>query len=224
MNARPTHKLLAAGFLVSLSATLPAQSPEPASPVGEAKVQVFVYNYAGVAPATLARAESLAARIYARAGIRVEFLDCPLTPAEAAQFPACQLAVSPSRLALRVLSRSMSERIGLTQATFGSALFPSDGGLGMIAQVCDWCSEQMAKGSDEMHAVILGHIMAHELGHLLLGVGSHGATGLMHVPWHRKELEEAAQGSLLFTSWEAQTMRRNAAARSAAALTQVATK
>ena len=225
MNARPTHKLLATTFLVSLSATLSAQSPEPAPPAGETKIQVFVYNYAAVAPATLARAERLAGRIYGHVGIQTEFLDCPLTPAEAAQFPACQLPVAPSRLALRVLSRTMSERIGLTQATFGSALFPPDGGLGMIAQVCAYCSEQMAKGSEEMYAVILGHIMAHELGHLLLGVGSHGATGLMHVPWNHKELDMAAQGTLLFTSWEAERMRRNAAERIAASSTlQVAGK
>ena len=205
--------MAASGGLVG---TLQAQVPKP-----ESKIQVFVYNYAGVAPATLARAERLAARIYGHAGIETEFLDCPLTPAEAAQFPACVVTNVPSALVLRVLSRSMSERAGLTQLTFGSALLPPDGGPGVVAQVCAYCSEQLAKGSESMYAMVLGHTMAHELGHLLLGVGSHGATGLMHVPWNHKELELAAQGSLLFTSREAQTMRRNAAARLASSSTTI---
>jgi len=82
-----------------------------------------------------------------------------------------------------------------------------------------------AKGSKTLNAVILGHVMLHELGHLLLGVGSHGATGLMHVPWHRKELEQADQGALLFTPWEAETLRRNAAARlSATTVVQTAAR
>jgi len=55
--------------------------------------------------------------------------------------------------------------------------------------------------------------MAHELGHLLLGIGSHGATGLMHVPWHHKELENVAQGALLFTSSEGEKMRRQVSVR-----------
>jgi hypothetical protein len=62
---------------------------------------------------------------------------------------------------------------------------------------------------------MLGHLMAHELGHLLLGVRSHSASGIMHVPWQKKELEIIAQGSMLFTPWEAQTMRSKIQARRA---------
>jgi hypothetical protein len=107
----------------------------------------------------------------------------------------------------------MAERIGLSQATFGSALLPEDGGFGMTAQVCAHCCEELAKGSESLHAAILGHVMAHEIGHLLLGIGSHGPTGLMHVPWRHKELESVAQGTLLFTPSEGEKMRRQVAAR-----------
>lgn len=177
------------------------------------KVEVLIYNYAGVSAETLARAEREAARIYDRAGIETEWLDCPLTSEVAARYPACQLPVSPTRPILRILSRSMAGRIGLTQTAFGSALLPEDGGFAMTAQVCAHCAEELAKGGKAMHAVILGHLMAHELGHLLLGVGSHSLTGLMHVRWQTRDLESAAQGSLLFTSREAGTMRRQVSAR-----------
>lgn len=177
------------------------------------KVEVLIYNYAGVSAETLARAEYAAARIYDRAGIETEWLDCPLTSESAAQYPACQLPVTPTRLVLRVLSRNMAERAGLTQTAFGTALIPEEGGFAMIAQVCAHCSEKLAHGDKAMHGVILGHLMAHELGHLLLGIGSHSASGIMHTPWQSRELESAAQGSLLFTSREGGKVRRQVVAR-----------
>src|SRR5208283_3015376 len=159
MEARSMKTLFASWFLLGLAGTLAAQSPTP-----ESKIQVFVYNYAGVAPETLARAKREAARIYSRTGIEMEWLDCPLSPSEAAQYPACQLPPSPARLALRLLSPRMADRIGLSQATFGSAFLPEDGSFGMTAQVCAHCCEELAKGSASLHAAILGHVMAHEIG------------------------------------------------------------
>lgn len=212
--------LVGSWFLLGLVGTLPAETPKP-----ESKIQVLVLNYAGVSPETLAQAEREAARIYSRTGIETEWLDCPLAPDQAAQYPACQLPLSPTRLALRVLARSAAERYGLSQATLGSALLPEDGDFGVIAQVCAHCCAELVQGSEKLHAAILGHVMAHELGHLLLGIGSHGATGLMHVPWDKKALESIAQGSLLFTSRETETLRRNAATRlSASTLAQAAAK
>jgi hypothetical protein len=199
---------LGSWFLLGLVGTLQAEAPQP-----ELKIQVFVYNYAGVAPETLSRAEREAARIYGHARIETEWLDCPLTADQAAQYPACQLPESPTPLVLRVLSHSMSERLGLSQETFGSALLPEDGGFGTVAQICAPCAEDLAKGNTAMHAAILGHLMAHELGHLLLGAGRHGATGLMHVPWHKKALESVAQGTLVFTPWEGERMRQQVLAR-----------
>lgn len=202
-------KTLVGGWvLLGLVGALAAQAPRP-----EPKIQVFIYNYAGVSAETLARAEREATRIYSRTGIAMEWLDCPLTADQATQYAACQLPVSAARLTLRILSRTMADRIGLSKVTFGSALLPEDSGFGTVAQVCAHCCEELAKGNESMYAAVLGHVMAHELGHLLLGTGSHGATGLMHVPWDKKELKSIAQGSLLFTSWEGEKMRRQVSAR-----------
>jgi len=82
-----------------------------------------------ITPKTLAQAEREASRVYSRTGIETEWLDCPLTPSEAEHYPACQLPMSPARVAIRVLYRNMSERLGLTATTFGSALLSADGGL-----------------------------------------------------------------------------------------------
>ena len=72
-------------------------------------------------------------------------------------------------------------------------------------------SNQKRRGFE--HGRILGHLMAHELGHLMLGVGSHSARGIMHVPWHIEELEIISQGLMLFEPSEGKRMRTNIRAR-----------
>ena len=198
---------VASWLLLGLAATLPAQTPEP-----DSRIRVFVYNWAGVEAATLARAERQATAVYARAGIQAEFIDCPLSAEQAPQFPACHLPPFPAALIVRLLSRPMAESIGLRPPTFGTALSRADG-TGTLAQVCAECCQQSASGLDVNPADLLGHVMAHEVGHLLLGSGSHGPSGLMHFPWRGKELDNLGKGSLLFSSQEAGKMRRNAAER-----------
>jgi len=182
----------------------------------EMKVTVLVYNYDGVSGETLARAERETSRIYARAAIEIEWLQCPLALDEEAQYPACHVPLTSTWLALRVFSRKMAERDGLADAALGTALFPEGSGFAMTALVCAPCTEELAKGDKAKQASVLGAAMAHELGHLLLGAGSHSATGVMHVPWQKKELESVAQGRLLFTSREGDNMRRQLLARETA--------
>ena len=200
--------LIGRWLLASLGLTMLAEAREPGL-----RIEVLVYNYAGLSAETLAKAEQEAARIYERAGLETQWLDCPLSPAEAAQYPACQLPVGVTRLALRLLSREMAERRKSDPMTFGFALLPEGGGFGTIVNVYPHRAGELAKGREKTQAVILGHLMAHELGHLLLGVGSHSANGLMHVPWRKKELELVSQGSMFFMPWQAEQMRTQVAAR-----------
>ena len=57
------------------------------------------------------------------------------------------------------------------------------------------------------HAQILGHAMAHEMGHLLLGPAFHDGLGIMREPWTAKELEHLATGTLLFSNQESILMQ-----------------
>ncbi len=206
------------GWLLMLSA---AQGAEPDE---GRRIEVLIYNYAHVAADVLARAEGEAGRIYQRAGIETEWQDCPLSPAEAERYPACQSLPGPTRFALRLMPRPMAERRKEDPMVFGFALFPEDGGFGTVVNVYSDRAAELAKGRESAHAVILGHLMAHELGHLLLGTGSHSQTGLMHVPWHKKELELIAQGSMMFMPWQAEQIRSQVRERSAAGRTaQIAT-
>ena len=55
--------------------------------------------------------------------------------------------------------------------------------------------------------VLLGYAMAHELGHLLLGLNSHSPTGLMRADWRTKDLIDMARGGLGFSQEQARTMK-----------------
>jgi hypothetical protein len=161
----------------------------------------------------LAQTEAGAARIYRLADIEIQWLDCPLSPSEASQFPACQVPPGPTRLALRILSQSMAERLRQAQDSFGFALYPVDGSFATVANVFAHDAEQLANRRGMRPGVILGDLVTHELGHLLLGSGSHSSSGIMHVPWHLKELDIISQSLMVFMPQEAERMRTNIHAR-----------
>jgi hypothetical protein len=54
---------------------------------------------------------------------------------------------------------------------------------------------------------ILGHAAAHEIGHLVMGSGSHSPRGLMRAGWKANELRDMAERRLLFTQQEGERMR-----------------
>jgi hypothetical protein len=68
-------------------------------------------------------------------------------------------------------------------------------------------------GADYEAPVILGSVMAHEVGHLLLGPCAHAPAGIMQAQWKRDHLERAMKGQILFMSDEAEKMRSNASSR-----------
>jgi hypothetical protein len=52
----------------------------------------------------------------------------------------------------------------------------------------------------------LGNVMAHELGHLLLGSNSHSGMGIMRAHWQSEELRRLSLGGLWFTNQQADHM------------------
>lgn len=185
-----------------LSAALGAAEPTE-------KIAVVIYNYAAVAPGLLAQAEAEAARIYQHCRIEFRWLDCPLTSGKA----GCQISLKPTWLALRILPQTMAERVRLSHEGLGFAPSPEDGSFAIVANVFAHDAEQLGTTSGIAERIILGHVMAHELGHLLLGAGSHSDTGIMHASWRSKELKIIAQGRMTFTPGEAERMRTNIRAR-----------
>lgn len=108
----------------------------------------------------------------------------------------------PTHLGVRLVAQSYRVR----NDVFGMA-FLSPEGTGCYSNV--YYDRTVALRSDQNVSVaaILGNVIAHELGHLLLGSNSHAPAGIMRARWKDKELRGAAMGTLLFTPDQAENMR-----------------
>jgi hypothetical protein len=91
---------------------------------------------------------------------------------------------------------------------FGVALEDAEGGWGSDAWIfCDLVKDAAAQ-RQLTQWVLLGTVIAHELGHLLLSTNSHSAFGLMRANWSRKELWAAEQRAMYFSSSESKRIQQ----------------
>ena len=60
---------------------------------------------------------------------------------------------------------------------------------------------------------LLGYVMAHEIGHLLLHSNVHSSEGLMRAQFRRADLKKAAQRQLKFTPEQGEAIHRNVLAQ-----------
>jgi hypothetical protein len=189
---------VAAALLVCTVAPGAFASPD-APPMVRLKVSVF--NDAVVAQPVLKAAEARAAAVLGEAGISLTWLDCG-TPGRWRTELGCQDVAFPTHLSVRLVAG----RKAVSEETFGQS-FLNDRGEGNYANVylAQLSSSKAAGLIGE--GDLLGLVVVHELGHLLLGKDSHSSEGLMRARWEAAELREAAKGNLLFAKGEAERMR-----------------
>jgi sulfur relay (sulfurtransferase) DsrF/TusC family protein len=150
---------------------------------------VNVYNDAKVSPALLQHSESIAGKIFQQAGFAILWRDC--TQAHVEGRDMCLGARDDIAFTIRIVPHSLS----LSGEAFGVAFVGSDG-QGAQADVFYSGIEQLTNDSNP--ADIMGHVMAHELGHLLLGLNSHSSLGIMQAHWTDRQLRQMSMGFLKF--------------------------
>ncbi len=123
-------------------------------------------------------------------------------------------ANAPTRFTLRLLTNAMAERFPVGRDTFGFALLPVNGGFGMLANVFSERAREMGSGA-ESQGITLGDLMAHELGHLLLGTSEHSVAGIMRARWQARELQGILRPAMFFFPEQADTIRAQVRARMA---------
>jgi hypothetical protein len=165
------------------------------------QVTVSVHNDAHVPLEALVSAESTASRIFREAGLNVEWMNCVGVGNHGSASP-CTRAAYPTYLHIRIVARARN----LPGTTFGIAYLSADGS-GCYSSVFLEPITHLHANSGQGVAPVLGHVMAHEIAHLLLGTNSHAAEGIMRAQWQRDELLSASRGELLFSPRESQVMR-----------------
>jgi hypothetical protein len=170
-------------------------------------VTVAVHNDARVPLGILLQAESEASRIFRESGLELRWLSCSLPSAAPESRADCATADFPRHLQLRIAKRSLN----LNEFAMGISYLSADG-TGCYADLFYDRAQLLHETTQVSVATLLGHGIAHEIGHLLLGTNSHAPTGIMRACWQPTDLASASKGTLFFSTRESQEMRNKLAA------------
>jgi hypothetical protein len=213
-------------FLLGLTAKGNASAVAQTTTAGSADtsltVIIHVYNSAEVDHKTLMEAEKVATEIFRKVGAESRWLDVALTSESKQENSVDQGSFNLSHIRVNIYPRLMDERLGLSNKVLGLA--PGTGPDRQVIYVfynrVETLAHSQVRAADEgsirrpaTTPQILGHAIAHEIGHLLLNLESHSATGIMRGDWDLNDLQGVASGFLLFTPQQAEVIRAEVARR-----------
>jgi hypothetical protein len=178
---------------VALAIAIGGGMTGPAAAEGRDSLRITVSVFADtkVPGDVLESAKAEATEIFARLGIELDWR---------AQSPARDV-----HLTIRVINGMVK---GTSKSAMGLAV-PNRGGPGSFLFAFLGRVEGFARHHDRPVAQILGHVIAHEMGHLLLPTVSHAKGGIMVAHWDRAQLEQLDRGWLTFTQEEVEDIRRS---------------
>jgi hypothetical protein len=172
-------------------------------------VTIRVYNYVQAPPAILAAAEIEAGKILTSAGLHMLWMDCLSKQLTVELQEFCQPNWTADAPSIRMLPGHNTAQF--RDAEFGYAAIP------LYATVNYEHVARRARRdntSGEL-SVILGCVIAHELGHLLLRQPGHSPTGIMQPQWGEAQIRQALTGRLRFTTEQSKAIQERAVALTA---------
>jgi hypothetical protein len=199
-------------ILLLCACSLTAASARSRSGSPGAEITIAVFDYADVAK-VLPTALSEATRILTRTGVVPVWVLCPGSPAEITANPVCNREPAPGDVVLHILPRA-SSRLSNDTSAFGFAVPPQERWSAAFAGVYFDSIQQLSREHRTLAAPVFGAVIAHEIGHLLLGPGAHSRAGIMSPHWGREELKQVQQGLLIFAGSQAKQIRSNILNRS----------
>jgi hypothetical protein len=182
---------LVVGFLIASLAGWGAESA--------AEITVQVHNDAGLPEHKVSLALAEAAWIMRLAGVTVHWTRC--TGAV-----DCQESPDPRLLVISINADAPSD---LSKTALGFALpFTARGNhaAAFVGKVASFTQNHLLGASEDPS--VLGAVIAHELGHLLLKSNEHG-DGIMRADWQSGAARAIVQRRLVFTPVQARNMRQN---------------
>jgi hypothetical protein len=172
-----------------------------------ALVTVRIYDNFGVPVEDLTAARTEAETILREAGIEPVWLHCAVIEAEwQSSMNPCHEEVGPGEVVVRILGSSGLETAS-ARVPLGEAVVNIQSHTGWLASVF---ADRVASTSDRAGANprgVLGRVIAHEIGHLLLGTHDHSMHGLMRATWTDQELRRPIGLEWHFSVAQARRMR-----------------
>jgi hypothetical protein len=209
-----------AAVAAALSASIaPAMDRQSAALAGYT-ITVRVYDYVRLDRRILSTAEAEVGGILEKAGVSVRWVDCPTSHAVLADFPECQTPPRFNDYFLSILSSQMTATQGNYEDAMGAA---DDSELGSRRAAIFFNRIDSHAGGDQAPAdVLMGRVMAHEIGHLLLGPNAHSRSGIMKAAWSARELSMLAAHEMFFTAEQSCKIAARLAAQVLQSQTQIA--
>ena len=187
--------------LVAIPHTAPAQT-QPGEPAGTdighvpLTIEVVAANQARIPRETVKRAEQVATRIFLAAGIRLEWTN--IAPDSVGPYRE-----TAQQLKIHIVPDSPMKQAGRRLGVAERLVDDSDRrAFVFYNRIVD-----LARLNGVDIAPILGHALAHEMGHVLLPYGSHTSQGIMREEWDRAQFEAMARGLLTFTAQHTDLIR-----------------
>jgi len=162
-------------------------------------LNISVCNLGEVPDKTIAHAETVVAAVFSPVQVEVSWTYCDESG------PGVHILLRLRREGPLNAARADSLDV------MGMA-FTGEGVAGTMADAYYGAIEQFAKAHLADPAEVLGYVVAHELGHLLLGPG-HSAGGIMTAIWDAKTLAAARQRWLTFNQSQRTSIHRELEAR-----------
>jgi hypothetical protein len=211
MQESSTHRSII-GLVFLFSLLLVTRMGFPSQKTAQPELTLLVYTYADYSPYQTRLVQERVAFIYGYAGIQINWLDCTRRT-ESDQLPAaCGHSPGASDLVIRLEDRSALPIAGNPIAQVGHSYATQEGGT--YGSVSCPAIRRLAKGDRTSEVEILGHAIAHEIGHLLLGAQAHTGAGIMKPRWNEKDLLEMVRcNGLLFSERQAESLRLRLTAR-----------
>ena len=165
----------------------------------DATIIIRVYSEVALSTKVLSQAEGEGFRIFQQAKVPTVWLNCKTSfnPTDS----RCEDAPDGKHLVLRIVPKALTA----ADSIFGMAFLAGESGV--YGDVFFDSVEGLHRNSGTSIARVLGHVMAHEVGHLLLGSDSHSPVGIMCPHWHSEQLRRVGMGALFFTPEQSRAMR-----------------
>jgi hypothetical protein len=174
---------------------------------GELSLTIRIHDYSRVPSDSLSRATAVVTRTYEKIGVRTEWMGVA-RPAErrtgsgrdeSPPVPAAQLTII-------ILTPKMAARARVAEDVLGYAAVP-DEGMGRIAFAIYERVRAAARRIPANEGELLGFVMTHEIGHLVLPRGSQPDSGPMKNHWHLRDLQRLDLRALDFSAEQARQIR-----------------
>lgn len=176
------------------------------------RLAVCVHNYVGMSSATLNRAEQIAHQIFEQAGVETTWMElAPITGDGKLQSQDDASCSTPfARVEINIVDQPVP---GLRSSVLGLAPGSNKETERYTVYVFDQVAKRIAQNSIANMDYILGHAMAHELGHILAQIERHSLEGIMRANWQREDFEAMMQGYLNFDADQAARIRNEVTRR-----------